>query len=80
MSFYDWSSAPGATVYEVETNRKLDRAVSVDTTAGVVVRHEYPLRIEIGEVASFTERYESIHPIYGGRALPMLFHCYGRKA
>lgn len=79
MSTFDASNTLGAKVFDVEARRILDRVVLVDTTAGVVVRDEYPLRVVGDEIAQFTERFETIYPIYGGRAKPVLFHCYGRK-
>ena len=77
---FNGSNALGATVYEVEALRKLDQVMSVDIDSGEVMRYEVPLRLIGDEVATYTERYRSIYPIYGGKPTPQLFHCYGRQA
>lgn len=81
MSYFDPSNCEqGTLVYEVETKRRLDNVLAVDTTAGLVVRAEKPFRVVGGEVATCTERYSTIHAIYASGLRPTLFHCYGRKA
>ena len=80
MSYFTVLNAHGSTVFEVEGRRRLDHVLSVDTTAGVVVRAEQPLRIVGDDFAKYAERFERIHAIYGCEAAPVLFHCYGKKA
>ena len=75
---FDPFNARGAQVFDVEAERLLTRTFSVNTSTGEVVRFHEPLRVEGGEVASFTERYTTIHPIWAGQERPQLFHCYGR--
>jgi hypothetical protein len=67
-----------ALVYDVDTVRRVDYVMSVDTDAGEVVRAHYPLRLVGDEVSTYTERYRTVHPIFGGQPFPQLFHCYGR--
>jgi hypothetical protein len=76
---FNASNAAGATVYEVETKRKLTHVMSVDADAGEVVVAHQPFRVVGDEVATYTERYRAIHPIYGESLWPVLFHCYGRQ-
>lgn len=73
-------NAAGATVYDVEAKRKLDMVMSVDIDSGEVAVCHQPVRAVGDEIATYTERYQSIHPIYGGERTPVLFHCYGRQA
>ncbi|MES2634036.1 MAG: hypothetical protein V4669_13765 [Pseudomonadota bacterium] len=73
-------NAAGASVHDVEALRTLDQVLSVDIDAGCVVRAETPLRCVDDEIATYTEHYRSIYPIYGGQTTPQLFHCYGRQA
>lgn len=69
----------GASVYDVDTKAKLMRVMSVDIDSGEVVIAQEPLRVVGDEVATDTVHYRAIHPIYGGRRTPQLFHCYYRK-
>jgi hypothetical protein len=75
---YNGHNAVGATVYDVNTKAKLWQVVSVDTDKGEVVRHHEPIRVEGNEIATYTERYRSIHAIRGHEPRPVLFHCYDR--
>lgn len=79
MSYFTPDNAMGAHVYEVVTSRRIDHVLAVDTQAGVVVRARQPIRMVGDQLDSYIERYETIHPIYGGGVKPMLFHCYGRQ-
>lgn len=72
--------APGASVYDVDAKAKLDHVLEVDAATGEVVRAHMPLRLVGNEIATYTERYQTIHPIYGDQPTPQLFHCYGRQA
>lgn len=77
--FHAGNSA-GATVHDVEAKRKLEMIMSVDIGTGEVTVAHQPLRLIGDEVATYTKRYQSIYPIYGGKLAPVLFHCYGRQA
>ena len=74
---FNASNALGASVYDVDKVQKLDCVISVDIDKGEVVRAHQPVRLAGDEIATYTERYSSIHPIYGGARRPVLFHCYG---
>jgi hypothetical protein len=67
-----------AKVYDVDTKQELRAVMAVDIDAGTVERAHQPWRLVGDEVATYTERYRTIHPIYGGKDDPQLFHCYGR--
>jgi len=72
---------PSTTVYEVESGLRIDRVMSVDTTEGVVVVTEHPLRVTSERtVATHRLRFAAVHPIRGAFDRPCLFHCYGRIA
>ncbi len=77
---FNSSNCLGATVYDVETMQKLGQVMSVDIDRAEVVRLHEPIRVVGDEIATYTERYRAIHPIYGGNLWPQLFHCYGRQA
>lgn len=76
------NNATGAAVYDVDTKRKLAHVMSVNIDTGEVECAEFPYRLSGHEtkVETFALRFDSIHPIYGGRLMPQLFHCYGLKA
>lgn len=73
------SNCGGAMVYDVGTKQELTHVMSVDIDAGEVSIAHQPLRTVGDEVATYTQRYAAIHPIYGGSRAPVLFHCYGRQ-
>lgn len=75
---FDASNACGATVYDVDTRQKLEQVMSLDIDSGQVVLARWPLRVVGEEIETYTVQYRSVHPIYGGRPQPQLFHCYGR--
>jgi len=79
---YTHHNARGATVYDVDTLEKIGRVREVDTETGEVVCHHEPIRVNHrgDDVETFTIRFTSIHPIFGGGQVPCLFHCYGRQA
>ena len=78
--FGPWNVHRCADVWDVERRRKLGEVLRVDTTRGEVVRAHAPLRLEGDEIATYTERFNSIYPIYGGELMPQSFHCYGPAA
>lgn len=69
-----------ATVYDVDTLKKIGMVLSIDTHKGEVTVTDMPLRVVGDEIAHQVLRYRAIHPIYGGNRTPVLFHCYGRQA
>lgn len=70
----------GGSVFDVDTKQKIGYVRSIDTENGEIVCMHQPIRIKDGEVETFSIRYESIYPIYGGSSCPCLFHCYGLKS
>lgn len=76
---YNASNVPvGTTVYNVDTKEKVMRVMSIDTDRNVVVCVSDPCEIAAdGTLATYEIKFRSIYPIYGGRFLPDLFHCYG---
>lgn len=72
-------NAAGATVHDIDTKEKLPAVISVDIDSAEVKMAYQPLRLVGDELETFTRRYAAIHPIYGGKRAPQLFHCYGRK-
>lgn len=77
---YTRHNACGASVTDVEAGRRLERVMSVNTDTGEVECCHYPYRIKPGtdQVDTYTERFRSIHAIFGDERKPVLFHCYGR--
>lgn len=78
---YDSSnSAIGCSVYDVDAKAQLMQVLSVDDASGEVVVAVDPIEVTAsGDIATQTLAFRSIYPIRGGRHLPCLFHCYGRK-
>lgn len=77
---FDHENANGASVWDIDTKSELRQVMSINTQTGEVVCAEMPLRVSANEVATFTVRYRTISPIYGGMPKPCLFHCYGKEA
>lgn len=79
---YDQDNARGASVYDVERREALSKVFAVNTDTGTVSMYSEPLRINAQgeEVETFEAHFETIYPIFGGHATPVLFHCYGRQA
>lgn len=75
---YDRSNALFATVYDVDTCEKIGQVISIDTQAGEVLCAYFPIRVVDDRVDTYTIRYRTIYPIFGGSPWPGLFHCYGR--
>lgn len=74
---FDAHNTDRASVYDLDTGQKLTQVASIDTSTGEVVCFETPLRTAGYEVATYTLRYTTIYPIFGGSPWPVLFHCYG---
>lgn len=71
-------NAPGSSVYDVETGEQLEHVISVDSDRGVANVAHHPLRLVGDEIDTYEARFRTIHPIYGGAPMPVLFPCYGR--
>lgn len=80
MLYTSHNTGPRPAVTDVESRRRLDNVMTVDTSTGEVVRCCVPVRTNAAGdgVETYTERYRSIHAICGREHLPVLFHCYGR--
>lgn len=78
---FNSENAAGALVMHVDTKQRIDRVLMVNTKTGAVVVATDPYRLNHkGKIERETIHFESIYPIYGGKASPCLLHCYGRKA
>ena len=76
---YNGRNARGSRVYDVEAKTRIDRVLMVNTKTGSVVVGTSPVRLNHkGKIDRYTVKFQSIYPIFGGRATPVLFHCYGR--
>ena len=77
---FNGKNAAGALVFDVDAKQRIDRVLMVNTKTGAVVVGKTPARINHkGTIDRETIYFESIHPICGAEARPVLFHCYGRK-
>lgn len=76
---YDPSNvARGCVADDIEGHTRLKHVLSVDTATGEVECAHLPLEVTAdGNIATYRVRFKSIHPIFGGKALPQAFHCYG---
>jgi len=81
IQIFDADNALGAEVWDVEASRKLEKVAMVVVEDGnsAVVCLEDPPRLHSYGIAVRSERFQTIYPIYGGGAKPVLFHCYGRQ-
>ena len=77
---YTAENARGASVYDVDTQQKLDKVVEVNTRAGWVTVLRQPLLVDPrgNEFVCDRIRFRSIYAIRGDEAAPCLFHCYSR--
>lgn len=77
---YNSTNAPGSLVVDVDSKQRIDHVLMVNTKTGAVVVAKSPARLNHkGKIDRETIRFESIYPIFGGGAKPVMFHCYGRK-
>ena len=77
---YNGTNAPGSLVMDVDSKQRIDRVLMVNTKTGAVVVAKNPCRPNHkGQIDRETIYFDSIYPIFGGRTMPVLFHCYGRK-
>ena len=77
---YNGTNAAGALVMDVDAKQRIDRVLMVNTKTGAVVVGTNPYRPNHkGSIERETIYFDSVYPIFGGRAAPVLFHCYGRK-
>lgn len=70
----------GATVYDVESGEQIHRVTEVDTKNGWL--KAIPERVRLnpqGKPMIERLRFSSIYPIYAGKSMPVMFHCYGRQ-
>lgn len=79
-TYWTVDNAAGAKVFDVDAKQELGDVMSVDTAKGEVVRACRPLRVEGEQIATFTQRFRSIYPIFSSGRRPELFHCYGLAA
>jgi len=80
--FYDHSNVmPGTTLVDMDTNVALQKVMTVDTESCEVTCAYDPIRIKDGtdEIDTYQVKYQSICPVYRGKLLPCVFHCYGRQ-
>lgn len=78
---FNSENAAGALVMHVDTKQRIDRVLMVNTKTGAVVVGTDPYRLNHkGKIDRETIYFDSVYPIFGGRAAPVMFHCYGRKA
>lgn len=79
VMLYNHENAAGATVVDMDSGKVLSKVLEVNTRAGWVKAHHYPLRLDAqGRVAGERIRFGSIYAIQGLESMPCLFHCYER--
>ncbi len=77
---YNSTNALGALVMDVDTKERIDRVLMVNTKTGAVVVAKSPVRLDHKDkIDRETIYFNSIYPIFGGRTIPVLFHCYGSR-
>lgn len=62
-------------VFDVDRMEQLEMVMSIDTETGNVECYRKPFNVFN---PTYTIKFRSIYPIFGGRWRPGLFHCYGR--
>ncbi len=77
---YNYTNAQGSMVMDVDSKQRIDRVLLVNTKTGAVVVAKSPCRLNHkGKIDRETLYFDSIYPIFGGRTMPVLFHCYGLR-
>lgn len=77
---FNGTNAHGALVMDVDAKQRIDRVLMVNTKTGAVVVGADPYRLNHkGKIDRETIYFDSVYPIFGGSAMPVLFHCYGRR-
>jgi hypothetical protein len=78
---YTWKNAPGATVHDIESRRKIDNVMELDDETGVILVCDIPFRLgSDGEVMKRELKFGRIWPIWAGGVCPVMFHCIGHDA
>ena len=77
---YNNLNAPGSLVMDVDARQRIDRVLMVNTKTGAAVVAKSPCRMNHkGKIDRETIYFDSVYPIFGGSAAPVLFHCYGLR-
>jgi len=77
---FNGTNAHGALVMDVDAKQRIDRVLMVNTKTGAVVVAKSPCRLNHkGKIDRETIYFDSIYPIFDGRTMPVLFHCYGLR-
>lgn len=78
---FNGTNAAGSLVMDVDAKQRIDRVLMVNTKTGAVVVGTDPYRMNYkGKIEREMIYFASVYPIFGGRTMPVLFHCYGRQA
>jgi hypothetical protein len=79
MIYSPENCSPSVSVYDVDRNEIINHVAFIDMDRLEVNCADYPLQRYGDVLAMAATRYRSIHPIFGGKTRPILFHCYGRE-
>lgn len=79
MRYTNRNTAARCSVFDVDAKQEIRYVREVNTKEGWLVLAKQPVRTNAhGSVECERVRYRSIYPIYGGKRMPVMFHCYGR--
>lgn len=71
-----------ASVFHIDDKAtRIEFVLSADTESAELTCAHQPSRVDpaTNEIATFKLKFDAIHPIYGGKKRPGLFHCYGTR-
>ena len=79
---YTANNCLGASVYDLDTRKRIDFAMSVDTVNMEVVCAVNPVVLNKSgtEVEKYCLKFKSVYPIFGGHNRPVMFHCHSQEA
>lgn len=78
-SVFNWRNVDApCLVFDIANGVEIKQVESIDLNKAMLTIYEDPPQIINGEIDTFEMRFKSIHPIYGGSARPVSFHCYHR--
>ena len=75
MKFNHTNCQPGTSVVDVDKRETLKMVMTINTETGEVECYHQPFDVFC---QTYTIKFRSIYPIYGGSPVPGMFHCYGR--
>jgi hypothetical protein len=73
---YTTQNTYNASVFDVETQIKVEFVSAIDTESGALTVIRQPIEVVDDEIVCDTVQYRAVHPVFGGNVLPQMFLCF----